>query len=66
LSPLDKSCPGLENRQDESRWRAEIEARDPSRLDEAVAAATDALVTRFGPTDLDGRIRGFVITATAP
>ncbi len=46
--------------------RAEIEARDPSRLDEAVAASTDALAARFGPTDLDGRIRGFVITATAP
>jgi SAM-dependent methyltransferase len=46
--------------------RSEIEARDPSRLDEAVAAATEALAARFGPTDLDGRIRGFVIAATAP
>ncbi len=46
--------------------RDEIEARDASRLDEATAVATAALTERFGATDLDTRIRGFVITATKP
>ncbi len=45
--------------------RDEIEARDPSRLDEATAAAAAAIAARFGPTDVDGLIRAWVITATA-
>ena len=43
--------------------RNEIDARDPFRLDEAVTRSTAALEQRFGTTDLDGKIRGFVITA---
>jgi len=44
--------------------RNEIEARDPDRLVEATEWATDALRDRFGPTDLDSKIRGYVVTAT--
>ncbi len=44
--------------------RNEIEARDPARLIEATEAATAALSDRFGATDLDSKIRGYVITAT--
>jgi len=44
--------------------RGEIEARDPTRLVEATEAATAALRDRFGATDLDSKIRGYVITAT--
>ncbi len=44
--------------------RNEIEVRDPSRLVEATAVATAAIRDRFGATDLDSRISGFVITAT--
>lgn len=43
--------------------RNELERRDPARLHEATAHATRRLTERFGPTDLDGKIRGFVITA---
>ena len=43
--------------------RNEIEARDPSRLGEATAAATIAITQRFGATDIHGKIRGYVITA---
>ena len=43
---------------------ADIAVRDPAGVDAAVTAATRALANRFGPTDLDGRIRGFVVTAT--
>ena len=46
--------------------RNELEQRDPGRLDVATAHATARLSERFGPTELDSRIRGFVITATAP
>ena len=46
--------------------RNELERRDPGRLDEAMEHATTRLSERFGPTDLDSKIRGFVITATAP
>ena len=41
----------------------EIAVRDPSRLGEAVTRSTAALERRFGTTDLDGKIRGFVMTA---
>lgn len=46
--------------------RTEIEARHPSRLAEATAVATAAIQARFGKTDVDGKIRGFVISATKP
>lgn len=43
--------------------RNEIEARDPSRLDEATRKAADALAARFGAGAIEGRIRALVITA---
>jgi ubiquinone/menaquinone biosynthesis C-methylase UbiE len=43
--------------------RNEIEARAPSRLDEATKLAADALARRFGYGAVDGRIRALVITA---
>lgn len=46
--------------------RGEIEARDPAGLERATAVAAAALADRFGPTDLDGRMRAFVVAATAP
>lgn len=46
--------------------RNEIEARDPGGLQQATKAATDALRRRFGATNLDSKIRGFVITASKP
>jgi len=45
--------------------RGEIERRDPGGLRAATDHATKRLAERFGETDLDGKIRGFVITATA-
>lgn len=44
--------------------RNAIEARDPSRVGECVAVATRALAERFGPVDLEGRTRGYVVAAT--
>ena len=44
----------------------ELMQRDPTRVDEATAHATRRLADRFGSTDLDSKIRGFVITAVAP
>jgi SAM-dependent methyltransferase len=46
--------------------QADIEARDPDRVNEATAAAATMIAERFGATDIDGRIRAFVITATRP
>lgn len=43
--------------------RAEIEARDASRLEEATNRATEALARRFGKGAIEGRIRAFAITA---
>jgi hypothetical protein len=43
--------------------RSEIEARDPSRLEEATQRATEALAQRFGTGPVEGRIRAHVITA---
>ncbi len=45
--------------------RNELEQRDSTRLEEATLHAAKRLTERFGPTDLDSKIRGFVITATA-
>ena len=46
--------------------RSEIEARDSSRLAEVTAAASAAIERSFGATDIDGRISGYVITASKP
>jgi SAM-dependent methyltransferase len=46
--------------------RNEIEARDPSRLIEATAVAAAAIEERFGSSDLDSQIRGYVISAWKP
>lgn len=46
--------------------RNELEQRDRTRLHEATAHATKRLSERFGSTDLDSKIRGFVITAATP
>lgn len=46
--------------------RNEIEARDPTQLNEATEIAAAAVRERFGETNLDSKIRGYVITATAP
>jgi ubiquinone/menaquinone biosynthesis C-methylase UbiE len=43
--------------------RNEIEARDPSRLEEATQMAADALAQRFGSGAIEGRIQAHVITA---
>ena len=43
--------------------RDEIETRDPARLREAVQVATSAIERRFGATDVNGKIRGYVVTA---
>jgi SAM-dependent methyltransferase len=43
--------------------RNEIEARDPSRLQEATNAAEQALEARFGRGAIEGRTRALVITA---
>lgn len=43
--------------------RDEIEARDPSRVGEAAEVATAAIQRRFGETEVDGKIRGYVVTA---
>lgn len=42
--------------------RNEIEARDPSRLGEAVDIATQALAQRFGAVDVDGKIQAHIVT----
>ena len=43
--------------------RNEIEARDPSRLEEATQRSADALAQRFGSGAIEGRIRAHVIDA---
>lgn len=44
--------------------RNEIVARDPNGLAHATNVAATAIAHRFGETDIDGRIRGFVLAAT--
>lgn len=46
-----------------SPWKADIEARGAPGLDVAIAKATQALVERFGPGPIEGKIRAYVITA---
>jgi hypothetical protein len=43
--------------------RNEIEARDPTRLEEATGIAGAAVGARFGEADIDGKILAYVITA---
>ena len=43
--------------------RNEIEQRDPARLSDATEAATMAVRDRFGPAEVDGLIRGYVVAA---
>lgn len=45
-----------------SPLRNEIEARDPSRLEEATALATQALAERFGTGPVDGKIQAHIVT----
>lgn len=42
--------------------RNEVEAHDPTRLDEATAVAADAIAHRFGRGPVDGRIQALVVT----
>lgn len=46
--------------------RNEIEARLPSGLADATEVAAAAIEERFGTTDVDGKIRALVISATKP
>jgi SAM-dependent methyltransferase len=46
--------------------RNEIEARDPSRLGEATSVAAAAIEERFGSSEVDGKIRAYIISATKP
>lgn len=43
--------------------RNEIEARDPTRLDAATNAATEALTARFGEGPIDGKMQAHLIIA---
>jgi ubiquinone/menaquinone biosynthesis C-methylase UbiE len=45
--------------------RNEIEARDPSRLEDATKEAATALARRFGNGSIDGRIRAHVLNAVS-
>jgi SAM-dependent methyltransferase len=42
--------------------RHEIEARDPARLEEATAAAAEAVAARFGPGPVDAALQALVVT----
>jgi SAM-dependent methyltransferase len=42
--------------------RNEIEVRDASRLDEATAAATAAIASRFGADAVDGKLQAHIVT----
>jgi SAM-dependent methyltransferase len=46
--------------------RNEIETRTPGGLADATAAAAAAIGDRFGQTDIDGKIRAYVVTAAKP
>lgn len=45
--------------------RNEVEARDPARLEEATMRASEAIAGRFSTGPVDGRIRAYVVTASA-
>jgi SAM-dependent methyltransferase len=44
--------------------RNEIESRDPSRLDVAIAAGTSAISERFGSADVDAKMQAHVVAAS--
>jgi hypothetical protein len=44
--------------------RNEIEARDPSALEAATAAAEQALMRRFGPGPIEAPMRAYVVSAS--
>jgi SAM-dependent methyltransferase len=44
--------------------RGEIEARDPSRLEESTRVATEALAARFGKGPVDGRMQALIVDVT--
>jgi SAM-dependent methyltransferase len=46
--------------------RHEIEAHDPARLEEATSVAAAAIAARFGPTDVNGKVRAYVIAVEKP
>lgn len=46
-----------------SPLRHEIEARDPGGLDHATSVASAAIEARYGPTDIDGKMRAIIVTA---
>jgi SAM-dependent methyltransferase len=45
---------------------AEVTARDPSGLDKAIAAATQAITKRFGPGPIEASMQAHILTATRP
>jgi len=44
-----------------TRMRNEIEARDPSRLADAIDLAATAIAARFGPGPVDGKIQAHIV-----
>jgi SAM-dependent methyltransferase len=45
---------------------AEVTARDPSGLDKAVDAVTQAITERFGPGPIEATMQAHIVTATRP
>jgi len=45
---------------------AEVTARDPSGLDKAIEAATQAITKRFGPGPIEASMQAHILTATRP
>jgi hypothetical protein len=45
---------------------AEVAARDPSGLDRAAEAATQAITERFGPDRVEASMQPHIFTATRP
>ncbi|HVU04958.1 MAG TPA: class I SAM-dependent methyltransferase [Polyangiaceae bacterium] len=47
-------------------FRGEIEARGPTRLEDATRVTAEALAARYGKTHLENRMSAHVVTAVAP
>ena len=45
---------------------AEVTARDPSGLDKAVDAVTQAITERFGPGPIEATMQAHIVTTTRP
>jgi SAM-dependent methyltransferase len=45
---------------------AEVTARDPSELDKAIEAATQAITERFGPGPIEASMQAHILTVTRP